>query len=91
VSIAAFVTIAFMFAMYVMLDGYDLGVATVGALIARGERDRKRSHGQHRPVLERQRGLAHRRRGGALRALSCGLRRGRSRDSICRSSSCCGC
>jgi len=27
VSIAAFVTIAFMFAMYVMLDGYDLGVA----------------------------------------------------------------
>ncbi|MGC2633157.1 MAG: cytochrome d ubiquinol oxidase subunit II, partial [Candidatus Cybelea sp.] len=39
-SVAAFVTIAFMFAMYVMLDGYDLGVATVGALIARGERDR---------------------------------------------------
>src|SRR5580692_7213575 len=40
VSVAAFVTIAFMFAMYVMLDGYDLGVATIGALIARCERDR---------------------------------------------------
>ena len=39
-SVAAFVTVAFMFAMYVMLDGYDLGVATVAALIARDERDR---------------------------------------------------
>ena len=39
-SVAGFVTIAFMFAMYVMLDGYDLGLATVGPLIARGERDR---------------------------------------------------
>lgn len=37
---AAFVVVAFMLTVYVLLDGYDLGVATVAPLIARGDRER---------------------------------------------------
>jgi cytochrome bd ubiquinol oxidase subunit II len=40
VSIAAFVVIAFMLTMYVLLDGYDLGVAAIAPLIGRTERAR---------------------------------------------------
>jgi cytochrome d ubiquinol oxidase subunit II len=40
VSIAAFVVVAFMLTTYVLLDGYDLGVATIAPLIARGDRER---------------------------------------------------
>ncbi|HTU69593.1 MAG TPA: cytochrome d ubiquinol oxidase subunit II [Candidatus Baltobacteraceae bacterium] len=39
-SIAAFTLIAFMLAMYVLLDGYDLGVATITPLVARSDRER---------------------------------------------------
>jgi cytochrome bd ubiquinol oxidase subunit II len=39
-SSAAFCVIAFMLIAYVMLDGYDLGIASVGSLIARTERER---------------------------------------------------
>ena len=86
-----FVVIAFMLTMYVLLDGYDLGVAAI-APFDRAQRSRARSiDGKHRAVLERQRGVADCRRRRALRALSGGVRRRRSRDSICRSSSCCGC
>ena len=42
-SIAAFVLIAFMLAMYVLLDGYDLGVAAITPLIARSDRQREGS------------------------------------------------
>ena len=59
--------------------------------IARTDRERAGSMAQHRTVLERQRGLADRRGRRALRALSRGVRRRRSRASICRSSSCSGC
>ncbi len=40
VSIAGFIAIAFMLTMYVLLDGYDLGVAAVAPLIARSDRER---------------------------------------------------
>jgi cytochrome d ubiquinol oxidase subunit II len=40
VSVAGFIAIAFMLTMYVLLDGYDLGVAAVAPLIARSDRER---------------------------------------------------
>jgi cytochrome bd ubiquinol oxidase subunit II len=39
-SVVAFGVIAFMITVYVMLDGYDLGVATIAPLIARTDRER---------------------------------------------------
>jgi cytochrome d ubiquinol oxidase subunit II len=39
-SIVAFLIIAFMLAMYVILDGYDLGVATLTPFVARTDRQR---------------------------------------------------
>jgi cytochrome bd ubiquinol oxidase subunit II len=39
-SIAAFVIIAIMLSVYVLLDGYDLGVAAITPLLARNERER---------------------------------------------------
>jgi cytochrome d ubiquinol oxidase subunit II len=43
VSVIAFVLIAFMLTMYVLLDGYDLGVATISPLVARTDRERNSS------------------------------------------------
>jgi cytochrome bd ubiquinol oxidase subunit II len=40
VNVAGFIVVAFMLTMYVLLDGYDLGVAAIAPLIARGERER---------------------------------------------------
>jgi cytochrome d ubiquinol oxidase subunit II len=40
VSVAAFIVVAFMLAMYATLDGYDLGVAAVMPLIARSDEER---------------------------------------------------
>jgi cytochrome bd ubiquinol oxidase subunit II len=40
VSVAGFVVIAFMLTMYVLLDGYDLGVGAIAPLIARSDRER---------------------------------------------------
>jgi cytochrome d ubiquinol oxidase subunit II len=40
VSAAGFIAVAFMLAMYVVLDGYDLGVAAVAPLMARSDRER---------------------------------------------------
>ncbi len=42
-STTAFALIAFMLAMYVLLDGYDLGVAAITPLIARTDRQREGS------------------------------------------------
>ncbi len=42
-SIAAFVLIGFMLTMYVLLDGYDLGVAAITPFVARTEREREGS------------------------------------------------
>lgn len=42
-SVAAFVVIAFMLAMYVLLDGYDLGVAAITPLVARSDAAREGS------------------------------------------------
>jgi len=42
-NVAAFVVIAFMLTAYVLLDGYDLGVATITPLIARSDREREGS------------------------------------------------
>ena len=39
-STAAFVVIAFMLTAYVVLDGYDLGVAAMAPLVARSDRER---------------------------------------------------
>ncbi len=39
-AIAGFIVVAFMLTMYVLLDGYDLGVAAIGPAIARGDRER---------------------------------------------------
>jgi cytochrome bd ubiquinol oxidase subunit II len=39
-SVAGFAVVAFMLTMYVMLDGYDLGVAAIVPLIARNDRER---------------------------------------------------
>ena len=39
-SVLAFVLIAFMIVGYVVLDGYDLGVATVAPLLAKNDRER---------------------------------------------------
>lgn len=39
-NVAAFVVIAFMLTGYVLLDGFDLGVAAVGPLLARTDRER---------------------------------------------------
>ena len=40
VSVAAFIAIAFLLTMYVLLDGYDLGIAAIAPLIARDDRER---------------------------------------------------
>lgn len=42
-STAAFALVAFMLAMYVLLDGYDLGVAAITPLIARSDAQREGS------------------------------------------------
>ncbi len=42
-SVAAFVVIAFMLTVYVLLDGFDLGVATITPLVARSDRQREGS------------------------------------------------
>ena len=42
-SILAFVVIAFMLTMYVLLDGYDLGVASITPFVARSDREREGS------------------------------------------------
>jgi cytochrome d ubiquinol oxidase subunit II len=39
-SVAGFIVIAFMLTAYVVLDGYDLGVAAIAPLIARDDRER---------------------------------------------------
>ena len=39
-SVAGFVVVAFMLTVYVLLDGYDLGVAAIVPLIARNDRER---------------------------------------------------
>lgn len=39
-SVTGFIVIAFMLTMYVLLDGYDLGVATIAPLVARTDRER---------------------------------------------------
>ncbi|HLY02352.1 MAG TPA: cytochrome d ubiquinol oxidase subunit II [Candidatus Cybelea sp.] len=39
-SVAGFIAIAFMLTMYVLLDGFDLGVAAVAPLVARSDRER---------------------------------------------------
>jgi cytochrome d ubiquinol oxidase subunit II len=39
-SVAAFVVIAFLVTMYVLLDGFDLGVAAIAPFVARGDRER---------------------------------------------------
>ncbi len=40
-SVAAFIVIAFMLATYVVLDGYDLGVAAIVPFVARSDRERE--------------------------------------------------
>ena len=42
-SIVAFVVVAFMLTMYVLLDGYDLGVASITPFVARSDREREGS------------------------------------------------
>jgi cytochrome d ubiquinol oxidase subunit II len=42
-SVVAFIVIAFMLTVYVLLDGYDLGVASVTPLVARSDREREGS------------------------------------------------
>ena len=42
-SIAAFVLIGFMLTVYVLLDGYDLGVAAITPLVARSDRCSQRA------------------------------------------------
>lgn len=39
-SVTGFIVIAFMLTMYVLLDGYDLGVAAIAPLVARTDRER---------------------------------------------------
>lgn len=39
-NVAGFIVIAFMLTMYVLLDGFDLGVAAVAPVIARSDRER---------------------------------------------------
>ncbi len=39
-NVAGFVVIAFMLTVYVLLDGYDLGIGAITPLVARGERER---------------------------------------------------
>lgn len=39
-SVAGFIVVAFMLTMYVLLDGYDLGVAAIAPMIARSDRER---------------------------------------------------
>ncbi len=39
-SVAGFIVIAFMLTTYVLLDGYDLGVAVIAPLVARTDRER---------------------------------------------------
>jgi cytochrome d ubiquinol oxidase subunit II len=39
-SVAGFIVIAFMLTMYVLLDGYDLGVAAIAPMIARSDGER---------------------------------------------------
>jgi cytochrome bd ubiquinol oxidase subunit II len=42
-SVIAFILIAFMLTMYVLLDGYDLGVGAITPLVARNDREYERS------------------------------------------------
>jgi cytochrome bd ubiquinol oxidase subunit II len=42
-SVVAFVVVAFMLTVYVLLDGYDLGVASITPFVARSDREREGS------------------------------------------------
>jgi len=82
--LVAYVVLGLMFAVYVALDGYDLGVAIVSPAVARSDADRADADGEHRAVLERQRGLADRGRRHAVRVFPASLRFRRSAASISR-------
>ena len=53
-----FGVMAFMLTAYVLLDGYDFGVARISPLVARTRPRAGGGDAQHRAVLERQRSLA---------------------------------
>jgi cytochrome bd-type quinol oxidase subunit 2 len=63
-----------MLTMYVMLDGYDLGVAAIGALGARTDRDMRAAMESIGPFWNGNEVWLIAAGGGALRALSEGLR-----------------
>ena len=61
-----FILVAFMLAMYVVLDGFDLGAGAIHLFAARDERRAAADPAGDRAGLGRQRGLADRRRRHAV-------------------------
>ena len=64
-----FLIIAFFWAGYFLLEGFDFGVGMLLPFLPRDERERRGHVRVDRPGLGRQRGLARRRRRGDLRRL----------------------
>ena len=57
-----FCLVAVMIAVYVVLDGFDLGAGIVHLFVARTDAERRAGAAVHRPGLGRQRSLAAGRR-----------------------------
>ena len=78
---AWFCFLAVMVTIYVVLDGFDLGVGALHLFVAQDRGGARAGDGRDRPGLERQRGLADRGRRRAVHGLPEGLRRARSAAS----------
>ena len=69
-----FMIVAVMVAMYVLLDGFDIGAGAVHLFIAKNRRRAAHHPSRHRSGVGRQRSLAARRRWNALLRLPAALR-----------------
>ncbi len=72
-NVAGFIVIAFMLTVYVLLDGYDLGVAAIAPFIARNDRERAAMMASIGPFWNGNEVWLDRGGRGAVRALSGGV------------------
>ena len=68
-----FMIVAVMVAVYVLLDGFDLGAGAVHLFIAKNDEERTHDSARHRAGVGRQRSLAAGRRRNALFRISAAL------------------
>ena len=86
-----FVCVALMIAMYVLLDGFDLGAGAIHLFAARDDRERRTIIRAIGPVWDGNEVWLHRGGRHAVLRLPLALRFRASPGSTCRSSSCSGC